>query len=104
MQQCWEYEPEKRPTFTELYSTMVSYIEKIAGYLEMNFNTANPLLPTADTSATNTNATAVTTTASDTGNSAATTIISNMHALLSAADPHSGDEQLSEDSDEESNF
>ena len=51
MVQCWEYEPEKRPTFKELHSKTVSYIERIAGYLEMNFTISNPLTTISDMSA-----------------------------------------------------
>ena len=31
-------EPEKRPTFSELYANTTKYIEKIAGYLDLGFN------------------------------------------------------------------
>ena len=70
MQQCWEYEPENRPPFTELYAKTASYIERMAGYLEMNFTTTNPLLTTDSTDDTiianmNTDMVATTNTASN---------------------------------------
>lgn len=69
MMQCWEYEPERRPTFTELYAKTASYVERLAGYLELNFCNPNPLVSTTTTKVT-----------------------------LSVAEPHSGDEeQLSSD-------
>ena len=79
MQECWDYVPGNRPTFTELHTKMVSYIESMAGYLDLNFSSnANPLL-----------------TATTESDSTATTI-TNRSALLSVGDePHSGDEQFS---------
>ena len=38
MKKCWEMEPEKRPTFSELYANITKYIERIAGYLDLGFN------------------------------------------------------------------
>lgn len=38
MLQCWEATPGKRPSFRSLYTQTSSIIEKIAGYLEMEFN------------------------------------------------------------------
>ena len=72
MLQCWEYEPERRPTFTELYAKTASYVERIAGYLELNFCNPNPLVVTTTNKVT-----------------------------LSVAEPHSGDEERfsSDDSD-----
>ena len=35
MQSCWESEPENRPHFSELVSTISSILESIAGYLEL---------------------------------------------------------------------
>ena len=35
MQSCWESEPEDRPQFCELVSTMSSILESAAGYLEL---------------------------------------------------------------------
>ena len=49
MLQCWEYEPEKRPTFTELYAKTASYVERMAGYLELNFCNPNRLVTTKTT-------------------------------------------------------
>ena len=37
MTKCWEHEPRNRPSFKELQRSTSSCIEKIAGYLEMNF-------------------------------------------------------------------
>ena len=31
----------KRPKFSEIYAKTVNYVEQMAGYLEMNFNSAN---------------------------------------------------------------
>ena len=39
MIKCWEYEPEKRPSFKELQRSTSNYIKSIAGYLEMSFCT-----------------------------------------------------------------
>ena len=38
MRRCWELAPEDRPTFKEVYTNISSYIEHMAGYLEMGFN------------------------------------------------------------------
>ena len=38
MVKCWNFDPEDRPTFKELCSSTSAYVEKIAGYLDMNFN------------------------------------------------------------------
>ena len=35
MQSCWESEPENRPQFSELVSTISSILESAAGYLEL---------------------------------------------------------------------
>jgi len=35
MQSCWESEPENRPQFCELVSTISSILESAAGYLEL---------------------------------------------------------------------
>ena len=35
MKSCWESEPENRPQFSELVSTISSILESIAGYLEL---------------------------------------------------------------------
>ena len=35
MQSCWESEPENRPQFCELVSTISSVLESLAGYLEL---------------------------------------------------------------------
>ena len=48
---CWNFEPQDRPTFKELSSTASSLIEKFAGYLDMNFKPfsnaemAKPFIP-----------------------------------------------------------
>ena len=38
MVKCWSIEPEDRPTFKELRSNTSNFIEKMADYLDMNFN------------------------------------------------------------------
>ena len=38
MMKCWETVPDNRPTFKELCKNTNTYIEHIAGYLEMGFN------------------------------------------------------------------
>ena len=38
MVKCWEYKREDRPTFRHIHTSTASYIERIAGYLEMNYN------------------------------------------------------------------
>ena len=38
MQDCWESEPEKRPPFSELVSTISSFLESVAGYLELGMS------------------------------------------------------------------
>ena len=35
MQQCWSIEPEKRPQFSELVSSLSSFLESVAGYLHI---------------------------------------------------------------------
>ena len=41
MSRCWEFQPEDRPSFSELHANISNYLEKIAGYLEVNFNPFN---------------------------------------------------------------
>ena len=38
MQSCWESEPEDRPQFCELVSTISSVLESAAGYLELGMS------------------------------------------------------------------
>ena len=38
MVRCWEFDLAGRPTFSTIYSQTTSYLERIAGYLELNFN------------------------------------------------------------------
>ena len=38
MKQCWCKEPGDRPTFQELSSTVSTYIEHVADYLQFGFN------------------------------------------------------------------
>lgn len=38
MSKCWEFQPEDRPPFSELYANISNYLERITGYLEVNFN------------------------------------------------------------------
>ena len=42
MQQCWEIEPDKRPSFSTLVNTISKSLEKQAGYLRVGaFTTGN---------------------------------------------------------------
>jgi len=41
MRNCWEREPEKRPQFSELVSTISSILESTAGYLELAMSLRN---------------------------------------------------------------
>jgi len=41
MQSCWKSEPEKRPQFCELVSTISSILESAAGYLELAMSLQN---------------------------------------------------------------
>ena len=38
MMKCWSKEPDDRPPFTEIVTTISKYTECIAGYLDVNFN------------------------------------------------------------------
>ena len=38
MRTCWAASPAKRPSFSEIASTLSGYTENLAGYLDMNFN------------------------------------------------------------------
>ena len=38
MTECWNFQPDDRPSFSELYANTSNYLERVAGYLEMNFN------------------------------------------------------------------
>ena len=38
MAKCWKFQPDDRPSFSELYTDTSNYLERVAGYLEMNFN------------------------------------------------------------------
>ena len=38
IQDCWQSEPEKRPPFSELVSTISSFLESVAGYLELGMS------------------------------------------------------------------
>ena len=38
MRKCWEMDPKDRPTFKELHTNTSQYMERIAGYLEIQFN------------------------------------------------------------------
>lgn len=38
MLQCWEFVPDKRPSFKTLYKHTSNFVEGLAGYLEMGFN------------------------------------------------------------------
>lgn len=48
MMHTWAKKPDDRPTFTELITTISNYTEKIAGYLDVNFN---PFQSTTDLTA-----------------------------------------------------
>ena len=39
MRQCWEKEPEKRLTFSELMSVISTSLEDITGYMDMDLTT-----------------------------------------------------------------
>ena len=38
MQSCWKSEPEGRPQFSELVSTISDILESIAGYIELSMS------------------------------------------------------------------
>ena len=38
MMKCWTKKPEDRPSFSDVVTTISSYTETIAGYLDINFN------------------------------------------------------------------
>ena len=38
MQNCWKSEPEDRPQFSELVSTISDILESIAGYIELSMS------------------------------------------------------------------
>ena len=38
MKKCWEVVPDERPDFKQLHKNTSTYIERIAGYLELGFN------------------------------------------------------------------
>ena len=38
MLQCWSIDPSKRPDFSELASTLDSFLESVAGYMEVQMN------------------------------------------------------------------
>lgn len=38
MEKCWCTNPNKRPAFNEIATTLSGYTETLAGYLDMNFN------------------------------------------------------------------
>ena len=48
MMHTWSKNPEDRPSFEELVATISDYTEKIAGYLDVNFN---PFQSTSDLTA-----------------------------------------------------
>ena len=36
MHQCWELEPESRPSFSSLVKSLSKFLESIAGYIDFN--------------------------------------------------------------------
>ena len=36
MRQCWELEPEKRPSFSSLVKSLSKFLERIAGYMDFS--------------------------------------------------------------------
>jgi len=36
MRKCWREDPAKRPTFSELASTLASFLQSVAGYMELS--------------------------------------------------------------------
>lgn len=38
MMKCWQQAPHDRPSFKEIYKNISTYIENIAGYLELGCN------------------------------------------------------------------
>ena len=36
MHQCWELEPEKRPSFSSLVKSLSKFLERIAGYVDFS--------------------------------------------------------------------
>ena len=38
MMNCWNKQPEKRPSFSDIVITVSKYTEVVAGYLDINFN------------------------------------------------------------------
>ena len=36
MHQCWELEPEKRPSFSNLVKSVSKFLESIAGYVDFS--------------------------------------------------------------------
>ena len=38
MSKCWAFQPEDRPSFSDIHANISNYLEGIAGYLEVGFN------------------------------------------------------------------
>ena len=36
MRQCWEPDPDTRPSFSHLVNSLSVYLESVAGYMEVN--------------------------------------------------------------------
>ena len=42
MKECWEEVPDKRPTFSELVTTISTSLERMAGYLDLTATSLTP--------------------------------------------------------------
>ena len=51
MQSCWKSEPEDRPQFSELVSTISDILQSTAGYVEFSKQTSDTKTPRLEDSA-----------------------------------------------------